>query len=621
MTEFHFLRPLWLLAMIPTLLLTLQLWRKRMQSAGWQNAISPELLTHLLESAPQQKQRWPWYCLLIAWCLLSIAMAGPTWNKLPQPVHQQQDALVIVLDLSLSMYAEDVSPSRLQRAQHKVHDILKLRKEGQTAMVAYSGDAHIVSPLTDDTDTIANMVPALSPEVMPMYGSNPVAAFELAQNLLKQAGMNRGRLLWLTDDITKQNIGQLEDVLQPGIALSILAIGTEQGAPIKARQGFLKDDTGNIIVPKLHKQRLRELANNTNARYSDLRVDDEDIQYLMANSSLDFSEQTLATEQQFDQWQDRGPWLVWLVLPLALLAFRRGWLLCLPLFVLINPNPSYALDWQDLWQRPDQQGAKALQQGDAEKAAELFNNPKWQAAANYKAGKYEEAAKQYAQGTSTQNTSNQNNYANNHYNHGNALARSGKLQEALDAYQKALELDPKMDDAQFNHDIVEKLLEQQQSQSSDQNDSDKNQQNDQQESQSSNDKNSNQNEQNQQQNSDSNQDQSSNQSQSNQDQNQDSEQNTPEQQDSKQDPGKAEESKPDESQQQELEQQKETSQEASEQTEPSQDAQEQQQRQATEQWLRQIPDDPSGLLRNKFRYQHQLRRQQQQLTDEDQPQW
>ena len=616
MTELHFLRPLWLLAIIPALLLTIQLWRQRMQSAGWQNAISPELLTYLLESTVHQKQRWPWYCLFIAWCLLSIAMAGPTWNKLPQPVHQQQDALVIVLDLSLSMFAEDVSPSRLQRAQHKIHDILKLRKEGKTAMVAYSGDAHIVSPLTDDNDTISNMVPALSPEVMPIYGSNPVAAFELAQSLLKQAGVNQGRLLWLTDDITESNIGQLEDTLQSGVTLSILAIGTEQGAPIKAKQGFLKDDTGNIIVPKLHKQRLHKLASNTNARYSELRVDDSDIQYLMANSQLDLAEQTVATEHQFDQWQDRGPWLVWLVLPIALLAFRRGWLLCLPLLALINPNPSYALDWQDLWQRSDQQGAKALQQGEPEKAAELFNNSEWQAAANYKAGKFEKAAEQYAD----------NNNASSHYNHGNALARSGKLQEALDAYQKALELEPKMADAQFNHDIVEKQLAQQQSQSSDQqnsdqDDSDQNKQDDQQPPQSSKDQNSNQSEQDQQQNSESDQNKSSsNQNQPNSDQ--DSEQSSTEQQgQEQQNPDKTEDSKSDESKQQEAEQKKESSQDASEPTEPSPDAKQQQQRQATEQWLRQIPDDPSGLLRNKFRYQHQLRRQQQQLTDEDQPQW
>ncbi|WP_240554857.1 VWA domain-containing protein [Oceanicoccus sagamiensis] len=160
--QFHFLRPEWLLAIIPATLLALFFWRQKSSAANWRGAINPQLLDHLIDGGSQRVARWPWLLLLLVWVTASIAMAGPTWTKLPQPIHKKQDALVIVLDLSLSMLAEDIKPSRLVRARHKILDILAQREEGLTALIAYSGDAHIVSPLTDDNPTIANLTPALA---------------------------------------------------------------------------------------------------------------------------------------------------------------------------------------------------------------------------------------------------------------------------------------------------------------------------------------------------------------------------------------------------------------------------------------------------------------------------
>jgi Ca-activated chloride channel family protein len=605
-SDFHFIRPLWLLAIIPAIALVILLIRQRHHSASWKKAIAPDLLDHLLEAGPEQQTRWPWYSLLVIWSLLSIAMAGPTWNKLPQPVHQQQDALVIVLDLSLSMFAEDVSPSRLQRAQHKIHDILKIRQEGLTALVAYSGDAHIVSPLTDDSDTIANMVPALSPEMMPVYGSNPVAAFELAQDLLQQAGIVQGRLLLLTDDITEKNIHQLNSALRTGISLSLLAIGTEEGAPIKARKGFLKDDAGNIIVPKLHRQRLLTLANQTGARYSDLQLDDRDIQYLLDSSALTMSEHSIKTDRQFDQWQDHGPWLVLLALPFALLTFRRGWLLILPLFILLQPHQSQALEWQDLWQRPDQRAAEALQQGNTKQAAEQFKNSQWRATAHYQAGDFDQAAQGF----------NETLDADSHYNRGNALARAGKLPEAIEAYKQALQLSPDMEDASFNQQLLKDLLEQQkqQEQSSDE-DSSQQDQKQKQQDQNSQQPSSQQSDENQhagEKQPSSSDPQEQNSKQQNQNQEQSTQQKEPQQEQQQAEQTTDDEKKAPESNNKQAMNQEQTQEEKQEQ---------QRQQQATEQWLRQIPDDPAGLLRNKFRHQHQLRQQQRHTPDEEQPQW
>ncbi|MBL4826387.1 MAG: VWA domain-containing protein, partial [Spongiibacteraceae bacterium] len=230
--QFHFLRPWWLLGVLPALCLVIYFWRQKSSAVYWRGAINEKLIPHLLEAGSQGSLRWPWPILLFTWTLAAIAIAGPTWEKLPQPVFQKSDALVIVLDLSLSMKAQDIKPSRLIRARHKILDILNKRDEGLTALIAYSGDAHIVSPLTDDNATVANLLPALSPTMMPVYGSDPVSALQLAHQLFKNSGLIEGRILLITDSITENDFKDIHNsVKQKGFELSILGVGTTQGAP------------------------------------------------------------------------------------------------------------------------------------------------------------------------------------------------------------------------------------------------------------------------------------------------------------------------------------------------------------------------------------------------------
>ncbi|MDH5298405.1 MAG: VWA domain-containing protein, partial [Desulfobulbaceae bacterium] len=184
-TNFHFLRPLWLLAVLPGAGLFYALWRRHGQGGQWQKVIDAALLPFLMgRDLADNRSHRPLTALLAAWLLASVSLAGPTWEKLPQPVHKKQDALVLIQDLSLSLYAQDLAPDRLTRARHKLMDILAARTEGTTALIVYAGDAHVVCPLTDDTRTIAAMLPALSPELMPRYGSNIEEAVELALQLL-----------------------------------------------------------------------------------------------------------------------------------------------------------------------------------------------------------------------------------------------------------------------------------------------------------------------------------------------------------------------------------------------------------------------------------------------------
>lgn len=621
--NFHFLRPLWLLAIIPAGLLSYYFWQQKSSSANWHGAINTNLLDHLIDSGSSTIKRWPWVVLLLCWLIASIALAGPAWKKLPQPVLKKQDALIIVLDLTLSMLAEDVKPSRHIRAQYKVLDVLKRRDEGVTALIAYSGDAHVVSPLTDDNSTIANLAPALSPEMMPVYGSNPVAALRLAQQLFDNAKINSGRILLVTDSITTDDANELDDELsRNGFELSILGVGTTDGAPIPATQGFLKDNQGNIVVPQLKRAPMEQLAQSNNGRYTDAALDDADIEFLLAKRATELEEDTVLTEREFDQWHDRGPLIALLLLPLSLLGFRRGWLLLLPLWISFQPQTSYALSWDDLWLRADQQAAKTLQKGDTKTAAEQFKDSQWRGAAHYQSGDFEQAS---------QNFSSRDN-ADALYNQGNALAKAGKLDDAIAAYQQALEKNPDLDDAKFNKSLVEKIKQQQEEQQqSGEQDSDQQESSEQNKSEQESEQQSQSSDQQQQDadQKDSKQQDSQQENSEQSDQNSD-DQNSPQEDsaESEQQSESASEEQEQKNQQREKNQQANATEEAPE-KESEQQAQaeltetdplDQQKQQAMEQWLRRIPDDPSGLLRRKFNYEYRAR-QQRGETPEDQPKW
>jgi len=397
--NFHFLRPYWLLLLLPSLLLGLLLWRQQGQEASWSRIVAPELLEHLISRETLRRGRSGLPALLAAWIIATIATAGPSWQQLPQPVLQKQDALVLVLDLSYSMLATDLQPSRQDRVRRKLLDLLRDRREGLTALIAYAGDAHIVAPLTDDNPTIANLLPALTPEMMPLPGSNPVDALERAVALLDSAGVRRGRILLVTDGVRAQDVDAMTTILagQPR-ELAVLGVGTSVGAPIALPGGgFLKDESGQIVVPSLDEDVLQRLAQATNGGYRTMTVDDSDLQTLLARTDRIDDDDTISLDRRADRWLDMAHWFVLPLLLIVLGSFRRGWVYLLPLVVTLLPSQeSQAFEWQDLWLRADQQAQRALSAGDAARAAELFENPAWRGTAAYDDENYPLAADAFA---------------------------------------------------------------------------------------------------------------------------------------------------------------------------------------------------------------------------------
>lgn len=586
LSDFHFLRPLFLLG-IPLLVIVLWTMTRKDLRANWSRYFSPSQLRVLTLGQSRGNSALLGF-LALGWILACLGLAGPTWEQRPTPASANQQPLVILFDQSPSMLASDVTPDRLTRARLKLVDLLRARSDGETALVAYADTPHLVSPLTEDARTIEALLPALNPAIMPVAGSNTEDAFELALELIENAGYQSGDILLVTDGVAPAAQRALQRQNPGNIRLSILGVGTEVGAPIPTRNGFMRDRRDQIIVASLNRAELQSLASSLNGRYSDLLPGEQDIEYLLDGfSSADFDTQQ-DIPSSYDQWYDMGYWLCLLLLPFVLYAWRKGivFVLVLGLPILTYSPSSDALDWQDLWLTPDQQGQKALDNHQYQRAAEEFERPDLRGFSQYRSGDYPAAAESLSQAESIEDI----------YNLGNALAQSGQFEQSIAAYDRVLEQDPDHEDAAFNRQLIEDILEQQQRQQS----SDSQQQSD--------DSESSEQSQSDQQNSSSNsQSNSSSDQQQEQDSNESQAQNEPEQ-------GEAEEQQERESEQSSAEQEQDEGEEQNDEQQQQQmamDTTEEPLSPSSEQWLRGVPDDPSGLLRRKFQYEsEQYQRQQ-----------
>lgn len=637
--QFHFLQPQWLLALIP---LALLVWFLRHAATGnnpWTRIIDARLQPLLLMGQTQKTSYLLLWLLGLGWLIAALSLADPVWEKQPRPLFQTSAARVIVLDLSRSMLNRDLKPSRLARARFKIEDILTRDEEGQTGLVVFAGDAFTVTPLTRDADTIRALLKSLDPELMPAQGSRADLGLQKAGELLQQAGMTNGQILLLADGVSGNKARDVaEDLHSKGYRVSVLGVGTETPEPLTTAQGqLLRTQDGQLIRPPLETDALKAVAVAGGGHYRRFSGNEGDIAALLASDATLNTENPMTDDLQGQDWQSRGPWLAVLLLPLAALAFRRGWLLSVVLMVgvLLPPQPAMAVGWDDLWQRPDQQASKALAERDYDRASQVASDPLLRGSAEYRRGNYERALEAYSQARGT--------IAD--YNRGNALAKLGRYEEAITAYEAALKSAPEtMDDAQANKAAVEALLRQQQQQQQQSEQSQEGQQTEQDSEENNEEGQQGESSAQDQQTGSGGQPESGEQSPQDtagQQEQQDEQEKTP------QDNGEntfAEAAKALDEQQADdatKEQEKNAGTASEKPTEEQvdnnepQSAPEQQTAQvdnspaqaqplsseeqmAAEQWLRRIPDDPGGLLRRKFQYQYQ-RRTQREGTGSAQP--
>jgi Ca-activated chloride channel family protein len=619
MADFHFIRPLWLLAIIALMFAVYLLKKYRLSQSGWQQLLPNHLSKILLDEQQDKKSLSISTTIIIPFIiglLAIIALAGPTWQKLPQPVFQLARGSVLIMDMSYSMLATDLTPNRLTRARYKATDLLDNLNEGQMGLIAYAGDAFIISPLTEDINNIKLLLPSLSPDIMPELGSNPLAALTMAHEMLLNAGHVQGDIYWFTDGIDQED---QQDITEWSRStphrLNILGIGSKAGAPIKLTNGeLMKDDAGAIIIPKLPESLLYGSAKRGRGKYQSITNDSRDIETLLShsltkekqdrNSSNEMNDDQANEENPSigDQWQETGPYIVLFILPLLLIYFRRGNLVALlPLSLFLFPNEqAYADTWQDLWKTKDQQAQQKFNREAYNEAAQQFDDPLWQGTAHYKAGDFEKALTAFKKQDTAQAL----------YNQGNALAKLNKLDQAIEAYDNALEKNPDLDDAKANKALLEQLKKQQEQpeqENKDKQDQQEQDSKDQQDQQSQEKQNKDQQQQDQQDSENNNTDkQNTDQQDKEEPENKEQKLEEEQQKEKEKEQKQAEETK-----KQEESENKEGKEAQSQQAKLAEEKLAQEKEQKHQQLLNKVTDDPYLLLRNKMQLEYQKRRQNQ----------
>jgi len=383
----------------------------------------------------------------------AVAAAGPAWQRLPNPFLAETAPLVVALQLSASMQATDVQPSRLERARQKILDLVALRAGARTGLVAYAGSAHLVLPLTEDPAIIKPFLEGLDPKIMPRPGNAAAAALSLAGTLLA-AESTPGSILFVTDGVAATDIPAFAahhaQTAAPGVLA--LVIGSSDGGLVRHADGrFAVDSEGRRVTARVDEAALSQWEREGGVTVVRAGVGDADLQRIERRVA---SHRQQALDVDADAaWDDRGRLLIWPAALLVLLWFRRGttmqWLWPLVLLAgLAAPDPARAEGFIDLWLTPDQQGRYAYERKRFDAAAERFQDPMWRGIATYRAGHYEEAAEAFARINSAEAA----------FNMGNALVKARKYAEAIDAFRHALAERPDYPAARQNLVIAEAIF-------------------------------------------------------------------------------------------------------------------------------------------------------------------
>ena len=427
LSQFHFLRPWWLLA-LP--IVGFLWWAARFRTgriSEMPSVIAPHLASALTIGADRRNRLRPVDTVALILTLLVLATAGPTWSRQANPLVSDEAPLVIALKVSESMMEPDVPPTRLERAKHKILDLLKERAGAKTGLVAYAGSAHQVVPLTEDPEVLKPFLEGLDPNVMPKKGSAAGDALQLAHKLL--AGQEEpGSILFMLD--TLSNTEQSAIAGRDAASCGSLSFWVFNRNPYDDA-GLSGLDSGSVVA---------------------VTADTRDVDQVIR--SIDAAYQAALSQDEQAKWRDQGILLAWPAALILLFWFRRGWSMrwsaIMVVAVLSQPaEQAYAEGWRDWFFTPDQQGRMAFNAKDFGKAADLFTDPSWKAYALYKSGKYEEAAELYAWQDSS----------NAALGEGMSLMKSRSYRDAIDAFQKAVDRDPANEAARKNLELAKYILE------------------------------------------------------------------------------------------------------------------------------------------------------------------
>ena len=532
--DFHFLRPYWLIGLILPVLIYLQSYSQQKAESAWSKVCDENLLDFLLIKSNGEKRKWPMISAVVTVLFLVMALAGPTWSKKSNPALSVENPVMIMLNMSGDMWQKDVSPSRIERAKYVIKDLVKTLKNTESGLIVYSKEPFMITPLTEDAAIIDNLLPALEMNIMPENGDRLDRAIDLAVKRMQEAALPSGNIVVLTANVGERFDAALESASKAATAgydVDIVNMSSQNNDKLKmvAEKGrglYISYNKGlDLLIKKINDITAKEIKQSQNM-------------------------QTV--------WNDMGWYFLWLPALLLLGYFRRGLLVIVVMFLLFG-QPVQA-SW---FLNDNQEALKNFKEQNYGAAAEKFTDTQWKASAAYKSGDYDAAFKNFAKG----------NDVTALYNQGNALAKGGKIDEAIKKYEEVLQQKPDFEDAKFNLEYLKKQ-QKQNNQNQSKNNDNKQQQNQQQQSE----------QQNQQQSEQQNQQQQSKQQKQQQQSEQQNQQQQSEQQNQQQQS---------EQQNKQPEEQKSVSIEASDKQSPE----EREKIRARMQKFRKIPEDKGGLLR------------------------
>ena len=433
--QFHLLRPEWLWLFIPMVAIVLLIFFTSREDKKWKKVISLALQPFMFTKEKRSSVTLPLIAFVIIISTGILALSGPTWNKVEVPGAKSEAVMMIAVDCSLSMMAEDIEPNRLERAKFKIRDLLDANPGSRVSLYAYSGTAHTVVPMCSDYRMITHHLESLSPGIMPLQGSNLQMLIEMADSLLMRVEAP-STLLLVTDVIEENQVELLENFVENSPhRIEILAMATPQGAqiPKNARKDPVTDENGNLVISSLDTEVLYKLQEHEKINVNTLTLDNSDMELLATNVRKNLKFQA-DDEESEEQWKDMGFVLVILLVLFIPFWFRKGWMIqyaWIPLVFLIS-SCSGDLKWKDLWYTKDYQGQKLYNEDAFEEAGNTFESPVHQGVAYYKAGNYDAAAQAFAKDSS----------AGSLFNLGLAYSQMGQYDEALQALELAAEKDP-----------------------------------------------------------------------------------------------------------------------------------------------------------------------------------